>query len=166
MTEQKSYTFISLHRFNLKQFTVLSHSLSREEQAKCYNPRLKYPSMLSPDVLQNLQTADCGRAHKWLRFSCHQAESPDAFPLEKASSLSSPGLYIQPGLSHPRYRSICLFLWSFTQLVTAQHSSLSRPFFVASLLWNESTTPPSVVSSTNLYSILSSPVSVFYIITL
>lgn len=75
------------------------------------------------------------------------------------SSISSPNLYVQPGIPHHTCKTWQLLLLNFTPLVIGQVSNLSKSLCKTSLPFRESSVPPNLVSSANLLSMHISPAS-------
>ena len=94
------------------------------------------------------------RAHGRLPLSLLPPSTPRSLSAGLLSSHSSPNLYLCPALLHPRCRIRHLDLLIFIPLIIAQCSNLSRSLCKASCPSRQSLAPPSLVSSTNLFSSL------------
>lgn len=101
---------LHFHKLTQLQFKTIYCSLPQPLQrssSRMLQSQAIYPCMVTPDALQNLHRPQTVPGHPADPDStCHQPESPDAFPQEKAFILSSSSLYVHPGLSYPRYRFI------------------------------------------------------------
>lgn len=106
---------------------------------------LAVPCPVHPGVRSAILAA---RACCWLTCNSRSTQAPDPFPW--GSSLSSPSLYVYPGLSSLRYRIWHLALLNFTQLVTAQHCNLSGTLCKTSLSSMKSTDPSNLVLFVNV----------------